>query len=878
MAKTSPTPAAKTPLMQQYHSIKKQHPEALLLFRLGDFYELFYQDAVTAAKELEITLTSRHKESGTPVPMCGVPHHAVDGYIARLIRRGYKVAVCEQTEAPSKGKKLVAREVVRVITPGTAYESGTVEPRENNYLAACLPSPKRNAAGLAYADLSTGRFRATEITGDDWQAQLVEELRTLAPREILRPQSGEFAEAGTQNGWTNRFVETAVEDWIFDPGHAERALCDQFEVQSLDGFGLKDRPLATGAAAAILNYLQETQKKALPHIEPPRIYQQDEALVLDSATVLNLELIEPLTGNDPATTLLATMDDTRTALGARLLRHWLLRPANEPAEIESRLNAVEELAGDEIVRGECRDTLSKIADLERLLSRCTLESASPRDLVSIRNSLERLPELRTLIEKSGAARLQQLHGEVDDLGDLREQIAATISDDPPASANDLGVIRAGFDEELDELRGLRKSGQQYIAQLEARERKRTGIGSLKVRFNSVFGYYIEVSKANLGKVPDDYDRKQTLVNAERYITPELKEYETKVLTAEDQIARIEKRLFAGIRSAVATEATRIRATAAAVAQLDVLASFAHLARVRNYSRPKFTDSGEMVIAGGRHPVLEQLMEQTGERFVPNDLYLNQGGEFLLLVTGPNMGGKSTYLRQTALTCLLAQMGSFVPAREARLPLLDRIYTRIGAADNLARGRSTFLVEMTETATILNTATENSLVLLDEIGRGTATYDGLAIAWAVVEFLHGRTRARTLFATHYHELTELADLLDGVGNIHVAVKESGDGIVFLHRIEEGSADKSYGIEVAKLAGLPREVVERARQVLARHEQAEGEITHDLSPGAQPHAGAQQLPLLTPLDQKIVEEIRKLDLDGLKPLDALNLLAEIKKRIE
>ena len=876
MGKPASQPAAQTPLMRQYLSIKENYPHALLFFRLGDFYEMFFDDAVVAAKELEITLTSRNKEKGKPIPMCGVPHHAAANYIARLIKRGFKVAICDQTEEPSKGKKLVAREVVRVITPGTAMDPGALEPEENNYLVACAPDAKRNAGGLAYADLSTGEFRATEWTGDGWAGRLLEEVQHLSPRELLRPQSGQLAGASRQpNGLPPSFVETPLDDWNFDREHAEQTLCEHFGVTALDGFGLADKPLAAAAAGALLHYLRETQFKTLSHIERLSFYQQQDALVLDAATITHLELLEPVTGNDRSTTLAATLDETVTALGARLLRNWLLRPSVQKKEITARFDAVEELNAETLVREDLRETLKSVYDLERLLSKCTLETAQPRDLLALRQTFEQLPLLRKQLAALKAKRLKHLHKTMDELGGLRSRIAETISDNPPATAGDLGVIREGCHAELDELRALRSTSQQYIAQIESRERERTGIASLKVRFNSVFGYYIEVSKANLDRVPEDYDRKQTLVNAERFITPELKEYEQKVLSAEEKMAAIERRLFAEIRQSVANEAARIHQTASAVAETDVLACFSHLAQSRNYCRPSFTSKDELVIVDGRHPVIEKLMEATGERFVPNDLYMNSSSDTILLVTGPNMGGKSTYLRQAALVCLLAQMGSFVPAREAQLPLLDRIYTRIGASDNLARGRSTFLVEMAETASILNTATEQSLVLLDEVGRGTSTFDGLAIAWAVVEFLHNRTRAKTLFATHYHELTELAELLERVNNIHVSVKESGDEVIFLHRIEKGSADKSYGIEVAQLAGLPREVIERARQVLLRHEQHEEKISQELSPGA---AAAEQLSLLTPLDQKIVDELRKVNLDELRPLDALNLLAELKKQLE
>ena len=864
-----------TPLMRQYQSIKKQHPNALLFFRLGDFYELFYDDAVVASKELQITLTARNKDRGTPVPMCGVPYHAADTYIARLVRRGFRVAICEQTEEPSKAKKLVRREVVRVVTPGTAVDAAALEPQENNYLVACLPAPRQDAAGLAYADLSTGEFRTTEFVGEHWLDRLAEELGRLAPRELLRPQQAKLEASAGGGNWFRPVVETPLDDWVFAPDYGERLLREQFGVVTLEGFGLADKPLATAAAGALLHYLRETQRGSLAHLERLSLYQQHDALVLDATSASNLELVEPLAGNDRSTTLLATLDETRSALGARLLKHWLLRPSVQAGEISARLDAVAEFTHETVAREELRGTLSHVLDLERLLSKCTLETATPRDLLALRQTLERLPRLRQLLEPLRSARATELHASLDELADLRDLIARAISDDAPANLADLGVIRAGHNPELDELRTLRTRGQQYIAEMETRERQRTGIGSLKVRFNNIFGYYIEVSKPNLARVPADYERKQTLVNAERFTTSELKEYERKVLSAEEKLTELERRLFAEVRDAVVQAATRLRATAAAAAQLDVLTCFAHLAVGRNYTRPEFSDAGELLIQAGRHPVIEKLSEPAGERFVPNDLYLNDSSNLILIVTGPNMGGKSTYLRQAALICLLAQMGSFVPAEKARLPILDRIYTRIGASDNLARGRSTFLVEMTETATILNTATPRSLVLLDEVGRGTSTFDGLSIAWAVVERLHTHTRAKTLFATHYHELTELADLLPGVKNVHVSVKESGAEIVFLHRIEPGSADKSYGIDVAKLAGLPPEVIERARQVLARHEQHEEKIKDELTPG---NAPAQQLPLLTPLDQKVVERLRQVDLDQLRPLDALNLLADLKKHLD
>jgi DNA mismatch repair protein MutS len=902
---TEPT----TPLMRQYHAIKKQHPQALVLFRLGDFYELFYEDAVTASRELQITLTSRNREQGQAIPMCGVPYHAAENYIARLIRAGHKVAICEQTEEPAPGKKLVRREVVRVITPGTATGLGVLEPRENNFLAAIARHPSGQPIGLAYVDLSTGDFRSTEFPGPAAEGRLRDELEVLRPREILLPRPATlFAQAATVelNGFGA--TETRLDEWVFQHDFARRILEEQFRVVALDGFGLAGHAQAIAASGALVHYLRETSAIAarsapssetvllrpggtgLEHLSRIAYYEQQDALVLDHVTVRNLELVAPSAGDDASATLFASLDETATGMGARLLRSWILRPSVSLAEIEARLDAVAELLSQTIAREEVRKHLAGILDLERLTSRVTLGVAGPRDLLALRLSLERIPLLRGLLARCASSRLTALHAALDELSDVRDSIARGIADEPPALPSDPGVIRSGFNAELDELRGLSKHSKQVIAAMEDRERKRTGIASLKIRFNQVFGYYIEISKPNLHLVAADYERKQTLVGAERFTTPELKEYERKVLDADDRILSIERRLYAEIRDAIARQAARLRQTAAAIAQLDVLANFARLAATRKYVRPEFTEPclpqkdpnragaaaprGPLVVAGGRHPVIEKLLETHGERFVPNDLFLEDPSPFLLLITGPNIGGKSTYLRQTALLVILAQMGSFVPANQARLPITDRIFTRIGASDNLAGGRSTFLVEMSEVAAILNTATSSSLVLLDEVGRGTATFDGLSLAWAVVEALHSGARPRTLFATHYHELTELEERLPGVQNVHVAVREAGSEIIFLRRVEPGSADKSYGIEVARLAGLPPEVIARAREILARHEESEHELTEELSPGAQP---PRQPAIFTPVDTRVLEALRQADLDNLKPLEALNLLAELKRQL-
>src|SRR5437870_8201343 len=823
-----------TPLMRQYSAIKKDHPSALLFFRLGDFYELFFDDAVLAAKELQITLTSRNKEKGMAIPMCGVPYHAAEGYISKLIRRGYKVAICDQVEDPRLAKTLVRREVTRVVTPGTAADS-SLGSEENNFLAAVvsLAAPpashginqergetKKARAGFAALDLSTGEFRATEFSGEGADRRIQDELEQLRPKEVLYASSAPLFDKSEVSCTgaaplpprplpdSRAWASTPLEDWIFSSDHAIPLLENHFGVLSLEGLGLAGKPAAAAAAGAILYYVRSTQRGTLDHVDRIGFYERQNCLVLDAVTVRNLELIEPLfAATDAGVTLFRSIDATATPMGKRLLRAWMLRPSIDGAELQARLDAVETQAKDVVAREELRRSLDGVLDLERLLSRVTLETANPRDLLALAASLRKIPAVRATLARLSTERLRTLHASSDELGDLRERIEKTIVSEPPIWLNDGGVIQNGINEELDELRDLSRNSKQYLAQIEQRERQRTGVSSLKVKFNSIFGYYLEVSKSNLHLVPADYERKQTLVNAERFTTPELKEYESKILDAQEKIVEIERRLFAELRVAIAGEAKRIRQTALALAEVDVLAALAHIAALRNYCRPQFdTSGGDIEILAGRHPVIEQQeLSGVGDRFVPNDLFLNSTTHTILVLTGPNMGGKSTYLRQTALIVILAQIGSFVPARSARLSVIDRVFTRIGASDNLARGRSTFMVEMTETAAILHTATPRSLVLLDEIGRGTATYDGLAIAWAAVEYIHARTRAKTLFATHYFELTELAERLSGVKNYHVSVKETGGGIVFLRKVEPGAADRSYGIEVAKLAGLPHDVV-------------------------------------------------------------------------
>jgi len=875
-----------TPLMRQYAAVKKEHPTALLFFRLGDFYELFFDDAIVASKELQITLTSRNKEKGIAVPMCGVPHHAAEGYIGKLIRKGFKVAICEQMEDARLAKKLVRREVTRVVTPGTAADS-SLNSDENNFLAALAQIEDR--VGFAALDLSTGEFRATEFSGESALRRVQEELEQLRPKELLYGSAAPLFDPGTRRSQSpqprasgSTCTETPLDDWIFAPDHAIPLLENHFGVLSLEGFGLAGRPAAAAAAGAILYYVRSTQRGSLDHVDRIGWYERQNCLVLDAVTVRNLELIEPLfAGTDAGITLFRSIDAAVTPMGKRLLRAWLLRPSLDLAEINARLDAVEAGVQESISREELRRALDGVLDLERLLSRVTLETANPRDVLALASSLAKIPAIKAALSRLAAERLHALHGLLDELSDLRDRIEKTIVPEPPLSFSDGGVIAPALDHDLDELRELSRNSKQVLAQIEQRERGRTGISSLKVKFNSIFGYYIEVSKSNLHLVPQDYERKQTLVGAERFTTPELKEYEAKILDAQEKIIEIERRLFTELRTTIAAEARRIRQTALALAEVDVLSSLAHVAALRNYCRPNFfgpteNAAGDLEILEGRHPVIEQQEMSGGtDRFVPNDLYLNSSTHTILLLTGPNMGGKSTYLRQTALIVILAHMGSFVPARSARLGVVDRVFTRIGASDNLARGRSTFMVEMTETAAILHTATARSLILLDEVGRGTSTYDGLAIAWAAVEYLHSRVRAKTLFATHYFELTELAEQLSGVKNYHVSVKETGGGIAFLRKVEPGAADRSYGIEVAKLAGLPNEVITRAREVLTEHESAERELTGHLSPGAT--SPPTQLTIFTPISQPVLEKLREVDLNRLTPLEALNLLAQLKKEI-
>jgi len=865
-----------TPFMRQWTAAKRENPDALLFFRMGDFYELFYDDAVVVSRELQLTLTARDRERNQP--MCGVPYHAVDGYLTRLLRKGYRIAICDQMEDPKLTKKIVRREVTRVLTPGTALDNALGQ-EQNNFLAAYfeIGGPKEPVCAVALLDVSTGEFRTAEFTGATAQQQAMDEILMAQPSEVLLPASAELP------AQLERIpARTQVEDWVWTRDFAVPLVERQLNVRSLEGFGLSQHPAAAIAAGVVLHYVRTTQKNEALHIDSLRFQEHSTALELDQVTVRNLELVEPLfVGQDSRATLFHTLDACQTPMGKRLLRATILRPLLNADEIEARYEAVAEAHGDLVKREEIRRAFSGLLDLERLLARLSLDSAGPRDVRALAASLARLPGLKTALDAMQAARWRDLASRLDTLVDITARIATTLVAEPPLTLADGGAIAAGVDAELDELRVISTTGKQSIAAIEERERQRTGIGSLKVRYNSVFGYYIEITKSNLAMAPGDYERKQTLVNAERFTTPELKEYEVKILTAHDRSIEIEKRLFVELRHAVLEAAGRIRKSSAAVAEADLLANFAHLAALRRYVRPVIDETPVIEAVAARHPVIEQWMEETREgRFIANDLYLNAGGQnekdggpSLLLITGPNMGGKSTYLRQAAMLILLAQMGSFVPAQSLRYGLVDRIYTRIGASDNVARGRSTFMVEMTETATILNTATNRSLILLDEMGRGTATFDGLSLAWATVEFLHAETGARTLFATHYHELTMLAEKLPRVRNLRVGVKEAAGGIVFLHNIEPGAASKSYGIEVARLAGLPAVVIERAKHILRQHEKQERQsVQVETTPEPL------QLTIFTPLSQRIVDRIESTDVNSLTPLQALNLLEELQSELK
>jgi len=873
-----------TPMMQQYRRFKAQHKDSIMLFRMGDFYEVFFDDAEICSKVLNVVLTSRSKGPDA-IPMAGFPHHAAETYIRKLIQAGRTVAICEQVQDPKEAKGLVDRDIVRVITPGTLTEDSLLQEKASNYLAAVCANGR--TAGLSWVDLSTGAFWAADVNTDE----LPDELARINAAECLIPE--DFAE--DRQAAANRLRLPAAEvitprpDWVFGRDTAQRTLLDHFHTSSLDGFGCGDLGPALCSAGAVIQYLQETQKTSLGHIAKIRTFERGDYVVIDRATQRSLELVATMRDGRREHSLLWVLDHTATAMGGRLLWEWLLCPLRSVEAIRARHDAVQELFANASLRNNLRERLDGIYDIERIIAKINCGRANARDLIALSKSFEQLPPIKERISTCSAPLLKTLGGEMDPLDDARVLIATAIASDPPPTLKEGGLIREGYDQDLDELRGIAKGGKEWIANFQADEVKRTGIPTLKVGFNKVFGYYIEVTNVHQDRIPPDYIRKQTLKNAERYITPELKEYESRVLTADERAQEMEYDLFLGIRDQVAAHTERIQRTAEAVAQLDVLSDLAHVAAENDYVMPEVDEKFEIEILDGRHPVLE--VTQADEAFVPNDLRLDNKDSQVAIITGPNMAGKSTYIRQSALLVLMAQMGSFVPAKSARVGIVDRIFTRVGAADELTRGQSTFMVEMNETANILNNATERSLIILDEIGRGTSTFDGVSIAWAVTEYVCKHIKSRTLFATHYHELTELALLFPNVKNYNIAVKEWKDEIVFLRKIVEGGTDKSYGIHVARLAGIPREVLQRAGVILANLEADSLDIDDkpkfardDTLDVKKPKAGQMSLfggieiASLSPEERSVLEEIANIDTTLLTPIEALTKLEELRKRLE
>ncbi len=858
-------------MMSQYFSMKKDYPDAILLFRMGDFYETFYEDAAVASRVLGIALTSRSREGDKKIPLAGVPHHAVDTYIARLVRAGHKVAICDQVENPREAKGLVKRRVVEVITPGTVTSSLLLEDKENNYLVAVIGEDDR--WGVARADLSTGEFTVSELSTHD----LFEELAKTAPSEILYPRDSIDDQLTARIKQVQpRVTLTDLDEWLFLHDSACAILCDHFKVATLEGFGCQDMLLATGAAGAVISYLRQTQKRLLPHISRLSIYRKSMFMEIDEDSLANLEILRPLHPEDVDASLISMLDRTLTSMGGRTLRKWVRNPLMAREEIALRLEAVGELVTDEIIRKDLRSTLREVSDLERLIGRVCCEKAGPRDLIAISKSLELFPEIRKIVSGSNSRVLSGISETLPEVTDIETAISEAIKDDAPILFRQGAVVNDGFDAKLDELRKASQGGKQWILDLQTAEREKTGIGTLKIGYNKVFGYYIEVSKSNLKSVPSTYIRKQTLVGGERFVTEDLKNKEAEILRADERAAALEEEIFRDIRSKIAADTTRIQDAAGMIAQLDVLAAFAEAAGDNDYVKPEIREEGGIEIHEGRHPVVERFLGD--EQFVPNDTVFDQDHQ-ILMITGPNMAGKSTFLRQVALIVIMAQVGSFVPASSAKIGIVDKVFTRIGATDRVARGQSTFLVEMIETANILNNATDRSLVLLDEVGRGTSTFDGLSIAWAAVEYLHDNDTVRpmTLFATHYHELTDLAGILPRIKNFNVLVKEHGDRVIFMRKIVEGGCDRSYGIHVARLAGLPRSVIERAKEILSNLEEDEfgiGDIPRIARGEHSPVSGDIQLTLWEG-EKEISKKLLALDVDNLTPLEALEELASLRK---
>jgi DNA mismatch repair protein MutS len=865
------TSAKATPMMQQYLSIKERYPDALLFYRMGDFYEMFFEDAQLASRVLEITLTSRNKNDNVPVPMCGVPYRAAKGYIARLIENGYKVAICDQVEDPKAAKGLVRREVVRVVTPGMIIEDELLDEKANNFILAV--SRHQQTTGLASLDISTGSFRLTE-TADT--AAIIDEIMRVAPKEVLMPESmkTDGAFASFFNGGLS-YAVTVMDDRIFEFAGSRQRLLEQFDTLSLEGFGCAAMKAGVGAAGALIHYVSETQRQKIEHLCVVQTYYLGKFLVVDDQSCRNLELSGNIRTGNRQGTLLGIMDQTITAMGGRLLAHWLRYPLLDPARIRSRFDAVADACEKMQTRKDVREGLKPVRDLERLGSKISMGHGNARDLTALKRSIQALAGIFDILSRLSAP-AYAYDGNTTALDRLAELIHRAIREDAPPTITEGGMIRTGYHEELDELIRISRDGKGWLAELEIKERDATGINSLKVRFNKVFGYYIEVPRSHSERVPDHYVRKQTLVNAERYITDDLKHFESRVLGAEDQRAALEQEIFVSLRDQVKAHHADIQKIAQFVARVDCLTTFAEVAQNNGYHRPEINDDGILDVREGRHPVVEKLI--TGERFVPNSIVMDNQENQVLIITGPNMAGKSTVLRQVALMTIMAQMGSFVPAQQANIAITDRIFTRVGALDNLSAGQSTFMVEMQETANIVNNATANSLVIMDEIGRGTSTYDGLSIAWAVAEHLHdlNDTGTRTLFATHYHELTELENQLDRVKNYNIAVKEWNDEIIFLRKLVKGGTNRSYGIQVARLAGIPEPVIRRSKKILAQIEAGGHPATaekKETGAGKKNKEGHIQLGLFSPMERKLVETLQMMDVSRMTPLEALNALNEL-----
>lgn len=865
-----------TPMMEQYFKIKNQHQDSLLFFRLGDFYEMFYQDAKVASAVLEIALTSRQK-----VPMCGVPYHSAESYISKLLKRGYKISICEQVEDPKQSRGVVKREVVKTLTPGTAVELAAEGIKENTFILSVIIEDQD--WGLALVDLAEGNIKTAQSDSSS-RRKLADELFKFSPRELIFSQEEEELIQGllAENGLSGVLL-SPQEAWIYDAAQAKNYLKDHFNVESLEGFDLADKPLAVSAAGGLIYYLKTLRRDALNLIQGLSFMHSEEYMIMDASTVKNLELVKNLRDAHRSGSLLDAVDYTVSSMGGRLLRSWLLHPVLDLEEITARQDAVEECLEQTIPRQEIRELLDGVFDLERLTGKISLDAANPKDIVSLKKTLVLLPQIHALLESFEKTRLTAVREEWDNAEDIADLIDRAVLDEPSFHITEGGIIKAGYNKELDELREMSRSGKSFITGMEKKEKQRTGISSLKIRYNKVFGYYIDVTKPNLPQVPDDYIRKQTLVNSERFITPKLKEYEEKVLHAEERSNHLEHKLFLELRKDLGRKAGRLHKIASALAHLDVFTSLGELASQRRYNRPKMIEGDSLSIKGGRHPVIEITHD---DPFIPNDTYLDRGEHQILIITGPNMGGKSTYLRQVALSCILSQMGSFIPADDAEIGIIDRIFTRIGAMDFLSVGQSTFMVEMLETANILNNATPGSLILLDEVGRGTSTFDGLSLAWAIAEYLHQHAdiRPKTLFATHYHELTELDMTMDRIKNFHVSVKEDKDNIVFLRKIISGPSDQSYGIHVAKLAGIPKPVIERAKEILFNLEKKELDATGipriSYRKSQQPDPGQMLLFKEDREVQKLKEvrdQITEININDMTPVQALNFLQNLKEKI-